>query len=103
MAYFHIDRTRAYVDSLGLTEPLRRKPQKVRADGFTDDNSFYSPGTSTLALGSGGVDDGEDADVIVHEYGHSLQHQAARSSANASRAPRWARASATTSPRRCRA
>ena len=42
MAYFHIDRERAYVDSLGLTEPLRSKPQKVRADGITDDNSFYS-------------------------------------------------------------
>ena len=31
-------------------------------------------------LGTGGVDDGEDADVIVHEYGHSLQDQAAENS-----------------------
>ncbi len=29
-----------------------------------------------MTVGSGGVDDGEDADVIVHEYGHSLQDQA---------------------------
>ena len=78
MAYFHIDRTRAYVDSLGLTEPLRQKPQKVEANSFSDDNSFFSPGTRTVAFGTGGVDDGEDADVIVHEYGHSLQDQAAR-------------------------
>ena len=42
MAYFHIDRTRAYVDALGLSKPLRRKPQKVLADAITDDNSFYS-------------------------------------------------------------
>ena len=76
MAYFHIDRERAYVDSLGLTEPLRGKPQKVRADGITEDNSFYSSKTRSLTLGSGGVDDGEDADVISHEYGHSLQDQA---------------------------
>ena len=29
MAYFHIDRTRFYIDSLGLSQPLRAKPQKV--------------------------------------------------------------------------
>jgi Fungalysin metallopeptidase (M36) len=78
MAYFHIDRTRAYVDSLGLSESLRAKPQKVRANGIPEDNSFYSSMTRSMTLGSGGVDDGEDADVIVHEYGHSLQDQAVR-------------------------
>ena len=76
MSYFHVDRTRAYVDSLGLSRPLRAKPQKIRANGITDDNSYYSPLTKSMTVGSGGVDDGEDADVIVHEYGHSLQDQA---------------------------
>ena len=76
MAYYHIDRTRSYVDSLGLSQPLRAKPQKVFADAISDDNSFYSSMTRELVLGTGGVDDGEDADVIVHEYGHSLQDQA---------------------------
>jgi hypothetical protein len=76
MSYFHVDRTRAYVDSLGLSRGLRRKPQKIRANAITDDNSFYSSKTRSMTLGTGGVDDGEDADVIVHEYGHSLQDQA---------------------------
>ena len=76
MAYFHIDRTRAYVDSLGLSASLRAKPQKVRANAIPADNSFYSTMTRSMTLGTGGVDDGEDADVIVHEYGHSLQDQA---------------------------
>ena len=76
MAYFHIDRTRAYVDSLGLSESLRARPQRVRANALPADNSFYSSMTQSMTLGSGGVDDGEDADVIVHEYGHSLQDQA---------------------------
>lgn len=76
MAYFHIDRTRAYADGLGLSKPLRSKPQKVRANGIPDDNSYYSSMTRSMTLGTGGVDDGEDADVIVHEYGHSLQDQA---------------------------
>jgi hypothetical protein len=78
MAYFHIDRTRAYVDSLGLSRSLRAKPQKVRVNAIPADNSFYSSLTQSMTLGSGGVDDGEDADVIVHEYGHSLQDQATK-------------------------
>ena len=78
MSYFHIDRTRAYVDSLGLSKALRAKPQRVRANGITDDNSYYSSLTQAMTLGSGGVDDAEDADVIVHEYGHSLQDQAVK-------------------------
>jgi hypothetical protein len=78
MAYFHIDRTRAYVDSLGLSRSLRAKPQKVRANAIPADNSFYSSLTQSMTLGAGGVDDGEDADVIVHEYGHSLQDQAVK-------------------------
>ncbi len=77
MAYFHIDRERTYADSLGLSQPLRQKAQKVFADAIPDDNSFYSSQTQELVLGTGGVDDGEDADVISHEYGHSLQDQAA--------------------------
>jgi Fungalysin metallopeptidase (M36) len=76
MAYFHIDRERTYADSLGLSQPLRQKAQKVFADAIPDDNSFYSSQTQELVLGTGGVDDGEDADVISHEYGHSLQDQA---------------------------
>ena len=77
MAYFHIDRTRAYVDSLGLSQPLRAKPQKVFSNVLTEDNSRYFDTTHDIELGTGGVDDGEDADVIVHEYGHSLTDQAA--------------------------
>jgi Fungalysin metallopeptidase (M36) len=76
MAYFHIDRTRAYVDSLGLSQALRAKPQKVRVDAIPDDNSYFSSMSRSMTIGEGGVDDGEDADVIVHEYGHSLQDQA---------------------------
>ena len=77
MAYFHIDRTRFYADSLNLSEPLRQKRQTVFVNAIPDDNSFYSGQTHQMVLGEGGVDDGEDADVIVHEYGHSMQDQAA--------------------------
>ena len=36
------------------------------------DNSHYTPGTGQLAFGEGGVDDDEDADVVIHELGHGL-------------------------------
>jgi hypothetical protein len=85
MAYFHIDRQRFYADSLGLSQALRRKPQKVFTNAIPDDNSFYSTADHSLVLGTGGIDDGEDADVIAHEYGHSLQDQAAPGSLNTGR------------------
>src|SRR6185295_11756861 len=37
------------------------------------DNSFYSPQSQDITYGLGGVDDAEDAEVILHEYGHSIQ------------------------------
>ena len=76
MAYYHIDRTRAYLDGLGASQALSPKPQRVRADSLADDNSFFSPKQNSISYGTGGVDDAEDAEVIVHEYGHSVQDQA---------------------------
>jgi hypothetical protein len=76
MAYYHIDRARAYIDGLGLSKAYSSQPQKVRVDAISDDNSFFSPRQRSLTFGTGGVDDAEDADVILHEYGHSLQDQA---------------------------
>jgi Fungalysin metallopeptidase (M36) len=75
MAYYWIDRTRAYLDGLGLSKALSAKPQKVRANAIAEDNSFFSPKQRSITYGTGGVDDGEDGDVIVHEYGHSVQDQ----------------------------
>ena len=47
----------------------------MRIDQFGGDNSFYRNGTKklTITYGKGGVDDAEDGEVIVHEYGHSVQ------------------------------
>jgi Zn-dependent metalloprotease len=47
--------------------------QVVRADQFGGDNSFYDPKKDTITVGRGGVDDGEDLEVIWHEYGHAIQ------------------------------
>jgi Zn-dependent metalloprotease len=73
MAYFHIDRTQRYLrDSLGFTD-VNNRTQIAVANAFADDNSFYSRDTQFINYGSGGVDDAEDADIVIHEYGHSIQ------------------------------
>jgi len=40
-----------------------------------DDQSIFS--SNSLLFGEGGVDDAEDADVIIHEYGHAILSSAA--------------------------
>jgi hypothetical protein len=72
MAYYHVDRTQRYIQDLGFANVDNRR-QRVVADAFSADNSFYSPWAKDIEYGAGGVDDAEDADVIIHEYGHSIQ------------------------------
>jgi Zn-dependent metalloprotease len=72
MVYFHIDRVQRYLQELGFTNVLNRAIE-VSVDGIPDDNSFYSPLSKSLTFGTGGVDDAEDAEIILHEYGHAIQ------------------------------
>lgn len=72
MAYYHLTETQKHIQSLGFTNALNRQLQ-VNADWFDEDNSFYDPAMAQIFYGTGGVDDAEDADVIVHEYGHAVQ------------------------------
>jgi Zn-dependent metalloprotease len=72
MVYFHIDRIQRHLQELGFKNVLNR-PIAVNIDGQTDDNSHYSPSEKDLTFGTGGVDDAEDAEIILHEYGHAIQ------------------------------
>ena len=77
MAYYHIDALQRYVQSLGFKDnkEILNRSIKVNAHGGKEDNSYYdpSPGKRNITYGDGGVDDAEDADVIIHEYGHAIQ------------------------------
>ncbi|HET7500316.1 MAG TPA: M36 family metallopeptidase, partial [Kofleriaceae bacterium] len=72
MAYFHIDFAERYIQSLGFTN-VNNRQQVFSVDRSTVDNSSYSPSTKRITYGTGGVDDAEDGEVIIHEYGHSVQ------------------------------
>jgi zinc metalloprotease ZmpB len=72
-AYFHIDQNQRYIQSLGFNN-IQHAPIHVDTHGLSgDDNSHYIPSTNRIAWGEGGVDDAEDADVLLHEYGHAIQ------------------------------
>jgi len=77
MAYYWITQAQRYIQSLGFdgsTLPaVNRRQVAVRINQFGGDNSFFRDTKTDITLGKGGVDDAEDAEVIVHEYGHSVQ------------------------------
>jgi hypothetical protein len=75
--YYHITKYQEHLQSLGYN--LVNYAIHADAQGFGgQDNSSFNWGTTPprLTFGTGGVDDGEDADVIVHEYGHAISHSA---------------------------
>ncbi len=77
MTYFHLDQSQRYMQSLGFAGASGIQEGSIGADtdGFSGaDNSAYYPGTNRLTFGHGCVDDNEDADVILHEYGHAINH-----------------------------
>ena len=76
MAYFWITEAEKYLQSLGFgsTYPaINNYPYQVRIDQYGADNSFTTDHpVNEIRYGKGGVDDAEDAEVILHEYGHAI-------------------------------
>jgi len=74
MNYYHVDAVQRKVQDLGFTGPkaIYDSPIPIHAHYMPDANAFYSSLDKGLHFGDGGVDFAEDADVIVHEYGHAL-------------------------------
>lgn len=69
---YHITEIREYVDSLGFD--VMNYQLAVDAHGLGGaDNSMFVSSTNPprLIFGEGGVDDAEDVDVIMHEFGHA--------------------------------
>jgi hypothetical protein len=76
MAYFWVNQAQEYLQSLGFgtTFPgIVKEPFPVKVDQYGGDNSYETDKPYRVRLGKGGVDDAEDAEVIVHEYGHAVQ------------------------------
>jgi hypothetical protein len=75
MGYFWIDRAQTYLQSLGFGSTLPgivEEPFHLKVGQYGGDNSYQTAKPYRIRLGKGGVDDAEDAEVIVHEYGHAV-------------------------------
>ncbi len=85
-AFYHLTHYRNYINSLGFDAANETIDVDTHAQGETSDpdNSFFAPGYSPRRIfyGIGGVNDAEDADVIIHEYGHFISYNAAPGSNN---------------------
>ncbi|MBI1185187.1 T9SS type A sorting domain-containing protein [bacterium] len=85
MALYHLTVFKNYLNHLGF-DSLMNYQIKVRPRAFVDDNSNFqrttgSGGRGLLRFGNSSkvfehVDDAEDADVLIHEYGHAISYNA---------------------------
>ncbi|MEU7553658.1 M4 family metallopeptidase [Streptomyces sp. NPDC044571] len=77
MAYFWVNEAQEYLQGLGFGSELpgaNDRAQPVRINQYGADNSFFTDKKAEIRFGKGGVDDAEDAEVIVHEYGHAVHN-----------------------------
>ena len=75
MAYYWVTEAQKYIQSLGFGttyRPINMESQDVRINQWGVDNSYSWDKHDVLRFGKGGVDDAEDAEVILHEYGHAI-------------------------------
>ena len=77
MAYYWITEAQKYIQFLGFRTggplpPVNEEPQRLRINQWGLDNSFATDKKDEIRLGKGGVDDAEDGEVILHEYGHAI-------------------------------
>ena len=77
MAYYWVTEAQKYFQSLGfganIRPPINMESQDVRINQWGQDNSYSWDKHDVMRFGKGGVDDAEDAEVILHEYGHAVQ------------------------------
>src|SRR5512141_3376244 len=78
MAYYWVTKSQLYLRSLGFGvtagwPAINADQQAVRIDQWGQDNSFATDHPKDeMRFGKGGVDDAEDAEVILHELGHQI-------------------------------
>lgn len=75
MAYYWATEAQKYIQSLGfgsVLRPINKESQDIRINQNGIDNSYSWDKHDVLRFGKGGVDDAEDAEVILHEYGHAM-------------------------------
>lgn len=68
--YYWITAAQHYLQARGYA--VRQYPIDVHPHLTPDTNAAYFTGANLIAFGDGFIDTAEDADVVVHEYGHAI-------------------------------
>jgi hypothetical protein len=82
MAYYWVTKSQLYTRGLGFGvkagwPAINGDQQRVRINNWGQDNSFATDHPKDeMRFGKGGVDDAEDAEVILHELGHQIHFSA---------------------------
>lgn len=84
-AYYHVDTIQRYIQSLGITNAHNTQIDVDHHHG--SGGASFSPSQDAIRLGASGgfgpcgnfdescrPDRGQDGDVMLHEYGHAIQH-----------------------------
>lgn len=74
-AFYHITKMKDHLTDIGHPNLMNYSIPVDANAFFGQDNSRFQ--AERLYFGNGGVDDAEDADVIIHEYGHAIGYSAA--------------------------
>ncbi|MFZ9847559.1 MAG: M36 family metallopeptidase [Flavobacteriales bacterium] len=81
-SFYHLSNERNYFLGLGFPSLVNKMlyidPHAWSGNENSSFDEFTTP--STLLFGEGGIDDAEDADVVIHEFGHFVSANAAPNS-----------------------
>jgi hypothetical protein len=74
LSYYHVTTLQRRLQSLGLNAHQFVQPINVYdlLFGFEYANASYNPASGVISFGTRNVDFAEDADVVIHEYGHAI-------------------------------
>jgi hypothetical protein len=80
-SFYHLTSYTNYLEKMGFSNLLDNITIDAHAF-YGDDNSAFDPSVIpyTLEYGTGGVNDAEDGQVVVHEFGHAMSQIASPSS-----------------------
>jgi hypothetical protein len=81
MAYYCVDEVMDWLRRLGWKD-LFSQPLNVNAHTAWGDEAKFLPHRWAIYLGKGGIDDAEDASIILHELGHAIQDAQVKGWAN---------------------
>ncbi len=78
MVAYHINVFHDHLTALGYNSLMNLQLEADPHGQFGGDNSVFNRngGSPTIIFGVGGIDDAEDADVIIHEYCHGVSWSA---------------------------